>query len=307
MPIDFPSGPTTGQVYTYLGKSWVYNGTAWDAPKALSEIGAVSVFANAAARATAIPSPTNGIITYLNDSKLVEIFNSPDWKVLANGGSPSFGLVATFYYTSSSTFTKASFPWLRALRIKVQAAGGGGGGAATTGANNIAIASGGSGGAYVERLTSDIAGLPSSVTVTVGAGGTGGGPGAVNGNTGGSSSFGSLVSASAGFGGGGGTSQGINGFPSFVPEGAIGGTGDLIIPGGPSFSSVQTRADFLFPMPAGGSFLGASHVNSFNAQNGTAARGFGAGGTGGQNTQNQGTARSGGAGSNGIVIVELYA
>jgi hypothetical protein len=34
MPIDFPTGPTTGQVYTYLGKSWVYNGTGWDAPRA---------------------------------------------------------------------------------------------------------------------------------------------------------------------------------------------------------------------------------------------------------------------------------
>jgi microcystin-dependent protein len=30
MPIDFPTGPATGQVYTYLGKSWVYNGTGWD-------------------------------------------------------------------------------------------------------------------------------------------------------------------------------------------------------------------------------------------------------------------------------------
>jgi hypothetical protein len=30
MPIDFPFAPTTGQVYTYLGKSWVWNGTAWD-------------------------------------------------------------------------------------------------------------------------------------------------------------------------------------------------------------------------------------------------------------------------------------
>jgi hypothetical protein len=30
MPIDFPSGPTTGQVYSYLGKSWIYNGSAWD-------------------------------------------------------------------------------------------------------------------------------------------------------------------------------------------------------------------------------------------------------------------------------------
>ena len=34
MPIDFPTSPTTGDVYTYLGNSWVYNGTGWDVPKA---------------------------------------------------------------------------------------------------------------------------------------------------------------------------------------------------------------------------------------------------------------------------------
>ena len=30
MPIDFPSSPTTGQVYTYQDNSWIYSGTAWD-------------------------------------------------------------------------------------------------------------------------------------------------------------------------------------------------------------------------------------------------------------------------------------
>ena len=30
MPIDFPTGPTEDQIYTYEGKSWIYNGTAWD-------------------------------------------------------------------------------------------------------------------------------------------------------------------------------------------------------------------------------------------------------------------------------------
>lgn len=30
MPIDFPSSPTEGQVYTYLGKFWIWNGDAWD-------------------------------------------------------------------------------------------------------------------------------------------------------------------------------------------------------------------------------------------------------------------------------------
>jgi hypothetical protein len=37
MPIDFPNSPTTGQVYTYLGRSWVWNGVAWDAPSSGSQ------------------------------------------------------------------------------------------------------------------------------------------------------------------------------------------------------------------------------------------------------------------------------
>jgi hypothetical protein len=75
MPIDFPSSPTTGQVYTYQGKSWVYNGTGWDVPRSLSEIGAVRTFANAADRTAAIPSPTEGIVSYLNDVDRLDIHN----------------------------------------------------------------------------------------------------------------------------------------------------------------------------------------------------------------------------------------
>jgi microcystin-dependent protein len=56
MPIDFPTSPTTGDVYTYLGNSWVYNGTGWDVPKAgslnlenLVPPGTVTQFAGATA------------------------------------------------------------------------------------------------------------------------------------------------------------------------------------------------------------------------------------------------------------------
>jgi hypothetical protein len=80
MPIDFPSSPTTGQVYTYQGKSWVYNGTGWDSPRALSEIGAVQTFANAAARTAAIPTPTEGIYTHLNDVDRLEFYNGSAWR-----------------------------------------------------------------------------------------------------------------------------------------------------------------------------------------------------------------------------------
>jgi hypothetical protein len=87
MPIDFPTSPTTGQVYTYLGKSWVYNGTAWDAPKALSEIGAVQTFANAAARTSAIPTPTEGIVTWLNDSNSLQVYDGAVWTAAGGVGS----------------------------------------------------------------------------------------------------------------------------------------------------------------------------------------------------------------------------
>jgi hypothetical protein len=108
MPIDFPNSPTTGQVYTYQGKSWIWNGTGWDVPRALSEIGAVQTFANAAARTAAIPSPTEGIVSYLNDSNLLTIHDGSAWKpsLATSGGilqvvrSSTTGEVIT----SSSTF-----------------------------------------------------------------------------------------------------------------------------------------------------------------------------------------------------------
>ena len=105
MPIDFPSSPTTGQVYTYLGKSWVYNGTGWDAPKALSEIGAVRTFANAADRTAAIPSPTEGIVTYLNDVDALEVNNGSAW---VNAGNNGRGLVAFTETIITSSFSANS-------------------------------------------------------------------------------------------------------------------------------------------------------------------------------------------------------
>jgi hypothetical protein len=217
-----------------------------------------------------------------------------------------YQLVQTLYFTSSGTFSKATYPWLRAIKVKCQGAGGSGGGAAATGSNNIAIPSAGAGGAYAESFITDIAGLASSITVTRGAGGAAPSAGANNGNNGGASSFGSLVSANGGTGGGGGTSQGVSGFPSFVPAATTVGTGDLVVPGSSSFAGPQTRADFIFAVPSGGSFLGGSTINGLDSQNGITGVGYGGGGTGGQNAQSQ-SAKSGGAGANGIVIVELYA
>ena len=112
MPIDFPNSPTVGQVYTYQGKSWIWNGSGWDVPRALNEIGAVRSFANAADRTAAIPSPTEGMLTYLSDSNSFEAYDSSDWVrripassyfAMAAGviavppaGSPSISAAVTF-------------------------------------------------------------------------------------------------------------------------------------------------------------------------------------------------------------------
>jgi hypothetical protein len=50
MPIDFPISPTTGQVYTYQGKSWIWNGTGWDVatPSFLPPFAAGNVIINGA-------------------------------------------------------------------------------------------------------------------------------------------------------------------------------------------------------------------------------------------------------------------
>ena len=30
MPLDFPTSPTLNEIYTFGGRSWIFNGTAWD-------------------------------------------------------------------------------------------------------------------------------------------------------------------------------------------------------------------------------------------------------------------------------------
>jgi hypothetical protein len=79
--------------------------------------------------------------------------------------------VQTLYFTSSGTFSKASYPWLRGIVVKCQGGGGGGAGAGATPAGQIISGRSGSGSVYAESFITDISGLSSSVTVTVGSGG----------------------------------------------------------------------------------------------------------------------------------------
>jgi hypothetical protein len=307
MPIDFPNSPTTGQVYTYLGKSWIWNGTGWDAPKALSEVGAVRTFANATARTAAIPSPTEGIVSYLNDVNLIQTNNGSAWVTTGNAGVNAYNFVQTLYYTSSGTFTKASYPWLRAVRVRVQGGGGGGGGVAATTSGQFLAAGGGGGGGYAEGFITNIAGMADSVTVTVGAGGAG----AISANTGaagGTSAFTAAVQAAGGSGG-----DGLGGIAFWLPAaGGFGGSGngDLVILGGDGGdgNNVNTNGGY---GGHGGSSVFAGQLKTTAAwqsnSDGRQGKLFGGGGGGAAAGQSSGVARNGGAGRNGIIIMELYA
>jgi hypothetical protein len=213
------------------------------------------------------------------------------------------GLQQVLYYTSSGTFTKATYPWLRAIRVKV--VGGGGGGGSTANGVTVNGAGGGGGGGYAESFITNISGMASTVTVTVGGAGNGGTPNSV-GTNGGTSSFGTAVVAS-----GGEAQPGLgpaNNLNSIGGRAGIGTAGDLLIRGtigGPgTFDSLTAVGGF-----GGSSRLSGNEVQvrSTSLNTGNGGQLYGGGGGGGANWNNTSTGASGGPGAAGIVIVELYA
>ena len=230
-------------------------------------------------------------------------------------GLPGFRFVGTRYFTSSGTFAKAD-PLatgdigLRAIRVRMVGGGGGSGGAPATGAGEVSVGGPGGGAAYAETFITNIAGLSSSETVTVGAGGAAGAAGGAGGGGGQSSAFG--VSANGGGGGGVGTAgaplSGLVG--GEVGVGATAPSGhDLRILGGQGFAGFATDTFRIFRGTNGASFLGA--IRSF-AVTGSSGPGFGPG------EGNYGTgaipgvcsvssaAQVGAAGTEGIIIVDCF-
>ena len=219
---------------------------------------------------------------------------------------------STVYFTSSGSFTKASYPWLRAIRVKMVGGGGGGGGSANTGAGEMSVGGGGAGGCYAESFITNIAGLSASETVTVGAAGVG--VTGANGTDGGTSSFGSLVSAVGGNNGNLGTA----GAPlvAYGAGGTGGGTatGDLRISGMTGlYGFALTLNSRALTGGGGDSHLGAgvrpSMRSGQSSGNNANSDDYGGGGGGAANAdENQAAgAQAGGNGGPGIVIVELYA
>jgi hypothetical protein len=207
-------------------------------------------------------------------------------------------------YTSPATWTKPA--GLKAVKVTVVGGGGGGNG----GRGNSQFDSprtgghGGGGGAAVRYIPAPS--IPGPVAVTHGAGGAGGpAPATVGtitaGSAGGTSSFGSFLSATGGSGAAGVPAPTGTGVPG---AGGIGSTGDFNISGGTS------------PVPAGGvgrnncfagSLLSTGAV-LFSSGNGDGQIGaaVGGGGTGCLSSLPTFASHAGGTGAAGIVIVEEF-
>lgn len=185
-------------------------------------------------------------------------------------------------YTAGATWTKPA--GLQFLVVEVQAAGGAGGGSTDNG-----YGAGGSGGGYSKK-TILAASLGATETVTVGAGGAG--VLAATGANGGTSSFGSHLSATGGVGGADEGSQ---------TTGGTGSGGDLNIPGGDGFRGGTDSVDNL---GSGGSSMFGNGGLPSSSGNGDNATGYGAGGGGSLSIGS--TAFTGGSGTDGIVIVTEY-
>lgn len=212
------------------------------------------------------------------------------------------GLINTQRFTAGGTYTPTA--GVRSAIVEVVGGGGAGGGCLVTAAGQASAGSGGGSGAYTKAYIPTV----SSVTVTVGAGGTG-----VNGaagNNGAASSFGASITAPGGFGGqtsGAGVGAIVLGGGN---PGAAGIGGNLVQNLGNAGGEV-----FVTPVASGlppigfkgavGPFGGGVVVVGTGATGSTATANSGAGGGGTGNGAST-AAQTGGAGGSGIVIVYEY-
>jgi len=221
-----------------------------------------------------------------------EILTAPDVNnFLLNQG---YQYRDTIYYTSSGTFVKADYPWLKAIRVTAVGGGAGGSGSGTDARTADSGGGGGTGQSFI--LASALA---ASEDVERGAGGAGGVAGDNAGAAGVNSSF-AVGKAYQVVGNGGG-----NGFAAGAGGDGGAGIGDTVIRGGGGQARKVGNNN-------GGSTQGGSSSRAgqtkelFTNVNRTGEPGqlFGAGGGGGHRVST--TSVAGGAGANGIVIVDLF-
>lgn len=209
--------------------------------------------------------------------------------------------VQTFTVTGTYTPTAGT----NSIVVQALGAGGGGGGAAATTSNTAAGGSGGAGALAIGRVTSGFSGI----TVTIGAGGTGGVAGNNAGGTGGATTFGAVISAGGGTGGAGSpanaapiaNASGVGGTATgsanlFNGRGDDGGIGW-------SFSNIAA-----FSGRGGSTLYGAGSGDNLAitaSLAGNTPTGFGSGG-GGAAVSGTGAAQAGADGRPGVCIIWEY-
>jgi uncharacterized protein (TIGR03437 family) len=195
----------------------------------------------------------------------------------------------------SSTYTTPAS--VTALLVECIAGGGGGGGAAGGLLSAGAAGSGGSG-SYARKYISSAA---ASYSVSVGNGGPGGAAGDNAGSSGGSTTFGTILTCNGGSGGPGSGAAGLTG--SIVtggPGGAVSSGGDVNIGGQAGGNGVRLSGTVSASEPGGSSYFGGGAAGVLDAA-GISAANYGAGGSG-ASTQGD-TNLAGGNGSQGILVI----
>ncbi|MET9462554.1 hypothetical protein ABZY05_47425 [Streptomyces canus] len=225
-----------------------------------------------------------------------------DGELCLKPGSMGLRQVISYGDVGTTTFRKASYPWLSRVRVRVQGAGGGSAGANADNNNEAIARPGGAGGAYGEGLI-QVAALSATETIIVGEGGSAGGAGS-DGGDGGSSQFGGHIFSPGGAGGTSNMPSGTTPSTSQGISGPVSGSGgDFRQGGGASGSALRLNGNVAMAGHGGNSFLGTGGLGRTTQGNGLGPRGRGAGAGGGLSF---GGDVDGGRGGDGVVIVELY-
>lgn len=281
--------PTIGQMFTFLVNS--------------TTTGAVTLNVNSTGAFNVLRLSGNTLTggeLSLNAPAHV-IFDGAQFRLLSQ--QYQGGLINVRYFTTPGAVTYTPTTGTAKVRVRVVGGGGGGGGGQACNASQNACARSGGGGGYAEDfLTSGFAG----VTLTVGAAGQGGNAGFNNGTTGGTSSFGSLVSAT---GGQGGTAGGAGAAPQGIgaSSGGVGVAGSILASGGQSQGWALTALNVISQGSPGASpGYGQSITGRTSSGAGQVPGDYGCGG-GGAVVTTSGSALAGGDGTAGLIIVEEYA
>ncbi|ELP6608452.1 hypothetical protein U0K84_004576 [Escherichia coli] len=211
---------------------------------------------------------------------------------LVNNGAVG-RLIGMQIIKTSGTYTKTP----GAMFADVIAIGGGGGGGWATSTGNYNAAGGGGGGGGMARGLFNLSAI-STVLVTIGAGGNGGIASTMtNGTQGGTTTFGSYLSASGGQPGNGCTASGSSASCGMGGQGGTSTVGAILCNGYAGLPGVMAT-----PTAVGGTVGSGLGGGSFISGPG----GYGAGGNGAATISgNQNV--NGGNGSAGVVIVMEYA